>query len=195
MSSSDPVSQAKLAFDIGIRDAEELLDHFDNSYKDPPPPENAEVLKRAGLIMACTAWETYVEDRVAEALKARLASEGDTVATRFIRSKLSEELNRFNNPDRDKTRKLFKDFLEIDIAAAWAWNMYDSAKAGKALDELMAKRGQAVHRSKGPKINTPAPHLVTRDELRRAIAFLKSLVDATEKALVAPHVAQGVNAN
>jgi hypothetical protein len=178
-------SKAKNAFDIGIRDAEELLEHFDNAYETPPPPDNAEVLKRAGLIMACTAWETYVEDRVAEALQSRLASEGDTVATRFILRRLDEELKRFNNPDRAKTQKLFKDFLEIDIASAWTWNNFDPARAAKTLDELMAKRGQAVHRSKALVNGALAPHLVNREALQRYISFLKALVDATEKALQA----------
>ena len=52
-------------FDVGIKDAEELLKHFD-AINSNPPPDNAEVLKRAALVMAMTAWETYVEDRVVE---------------------------------------------------------------------------------------------------------------------------------
>ena len=71
------MSQAKTTFDDAIRDAEELLAHFDKA-NTQPPPENAEVLKRAGLIMAFTAWETYVEDRVAEGLRSRIGTEGDS---------------------------------------------------------------------------------------------------------------------
>jgi len=63
---------ARETFDSSIRDAVELLDHF-NAINVLPPPPNAEVLKRAGLIMACTAWETYVEDRVQEAVQQRWA--------------------------------------------------------------------------------------------------------------------------
>ncbi len=189
MTAQAPTSKAKAAFDVGIRDAVELLDHFDNSYDKPPPPDKSEVLKRAGLIMACTAWETYVEDRISEAMQDRLASEGDTIATRYILKKLEEELKRFNNPDQAKTQKLFKDFLEIDITNHWSWNNYDARKAGKTLDELMAKRGQAVHRSKTSASAIPAPHLVKREDLQRYIAFLKSLVDAMERAL--PVVATG----
>jgi hypothetical protein len=61
------MSQAKITFDAAIQDADELLGHFNRINTQPPPP-NAEVLKRAGLIMAFTAWETCVEDRVREAL-------------------------------------------------------------------------------------------------------------------------------
>lgn len=176
------MSQAKTTFDDAIRDAEELLAHFDK-VNTQPPPENAEVLKRAGLIMAFTAWETYVEDRVAEALRTRLGTEGDTPATRFVQRRLDDELKRFNNPNTDKTRRLFLDFLEIDVTTCWTWNQYDCPKVKSTLDDLIGKRGEAVHRSKAPRNGSPAPHLVTRDDLKRAISFLKSLVAATEKAL------------
>lgn len=176
------VSQAKATFDDAIRDAEELLAHFDKA-NTKPPPENAEVLKRAGLIMAFTAWETYVEDRVAEALNARISGEGDTPSVRFVKKRFDEELKKFNNPNTDKTRRLFLDFLEVDVTTSWAWNNFDAGKAKTTLDELIAKRGEAVHRSKAPRNGTPVPHLVTREDLKRAISFLKSLVAATEKAL------------
>lgn len=63
------MSKSLVDFESSIRDAEELLAHFDTQPK--PPPANAEVLKRAALVMALTAWETYVEDRVLEAVTAR----------------------------------------------------------------------------------------------------------------------------
>jgi len=36
------------------------------------PPKDTEVLKRAGLILAVTAWETYVEDRARQSMEAQL---------------------------------------------------------------------------------------------------------------------------
>ena len=59
------MSRAYQSFEYSIKDAEELLAHFD-AINTNPPPANAEVLKRAGLVMALTAWETYVEDRLLE---------------------------------------------------------------------------------------------------------------------------------
>ncbi|QPF76426.1 hypothetical protein G8A07_04825 [Roseateles sp. DAIF2] len=87
-------------------------------------------------------------------------------------------------PTSDKTKKLFQDFLEVDVAACWEWANYDCVKARKTLDELISKRGDAVHRSK-PVANgaPPAPHLVKREELDKAIRFLRCLVEATDKAL------------
>jgi hypothetical protein len=74
--------------------------------------------------------------------------------------------------------------LEIDVCASWKWLHYDSSSAKKALDDLIAKRGDAVHRSKGVAVGGPAAHLVKREDLEKAIRFLKGLVEATEKALV-----------
>jgi hypothetical protein len=177
-------SKAKLAFEIGIRDAEELLEHFKRMSARPPPPPEAEVLKRAGLIMAFTAWETYIEDRVTEELAARIEKEGGSEFTRFVRARLDEELKRFNNPNSEKTRKIFKEFLGIDVTTNWSWNEHDPEKVKETLDRMIAKRGEAVHRTQrsvagGP----PVPHLINKSELQGTIRFLKALVEATDKAL------------
>ena len=118
------MSEAKISFEYGIQDAEDLLGHFDAINK-KPPPERAEVLKRAGLVMALTAWETYVEE----------------------------------------------------------WANTDSARARKLLNQWISKRGDAVHRSKPVNNGSPVPHLIKRDELAKAIRFIKELVKATDAYL------------
>jgi hypothetical protein len=55
------MSRAPNNFLSSIEDAITLLAYFDALHKQNA--ETAEVLKRAGLVMALTAWETYVEDR------------------------------------------------------------------------------------------------------------------------------------
>jgi hypothetical protein len=186
------MSEARNAFEEGIRDAEQLLKFF--TVLDGETPQSKEVLKRAGLIMACTAWETYVEDRVSESLAARIAQEGESESARFVRARFAEELKRFNNPNAEKTRKLFKDFLAKDVTDAWQWNGFDTAKARQRLDELMSKRGEAVHRCKRSSPGTPpARHLVTKEDLRRAIGFFRALVDATEREFALPVEAPAVS--
>ena len=176
------MSIARVTFESSIRDAENLLAHFDALPK--PPSESSEVLKRAGLVMALTAWETYVEDRILEAVTSRLRVVNGSQLGKFVLSRLEEELRRFHNPTAEKTRRLFDDFLEIDVTSKWEWQHYDNAKAKRTLDDLISKRGDAVHRSKpvAPGV-PPAPHLVKREDLERSIRFLKSLVEHTDKAL------------
>ena len=159
------MSKARTAFDGSIKDAEDLLAHFDAMPK--PPPANAEVLKRAGLVMALTAWETYVEDRVREGVASRLRAVNGSYIGKFVMGRLEEELKRFHNPTAEKTKKLFHDFLETDVVIKWEWANYDSAKAKKTLDELISKRGDAVHRSK--PLAAGAPPRVCRILCKRTI--------------------------
>ncbi len=101
-------------FSQSIQDAENLLMHFNKLNTMPPPPEN-EVLKRAGLIMAMTAWETYVEDRLLEASSERLRGLSNSSIVEFIESKLDDEIKRLHNPTSDKTIMLFRDYAGIDL--------------------------------------------------------------------------------
>ena len=173
-------SKAKLTFDRSIRDAEELLAHCESLGH--PLPQKAEVFKRAGLVMALTAWETYVEDRILEAVRHRVSVDASH-AERFMVNRLEDELKRFNSPTSDKTKKLFTDYLDVDVTTEWRWNGFDTAKARARLDSLVKKRGDAVHRSKSSVDGAPKPHLVRKDELKKAIQFLKDLVEATERSL------------
>jgi hypothetical protein len=177
----DDSSEAKLVFDTSIKDAEQLLEYCNSLGH--PLPQKAEVFKRAGLVMALTAWETYVEDRAREGVQRRVSKEG-SYAEKFMQARLEEELKRFHNPTSEKTRKLFVDYLEVDVTAAWSWQHYDSVKAREKLDALVKKRGDAVHRSSGRSAGPSVPHLVTKEDLEKAIRFLRELVIATDKALI-----------
>jgi hypothetical protein len=175
------MSKASTTFDTSIEDAVILLRLFDEVHK--TSPERAEVLKRAGLVMALTAWETYVEDRLNEAVQIRLRAVAGSSIGSFVSHKLADELKRLHNPNPEKTKQLFVDFLELDVTARWKWDNYSPADARKALTQLISIRGEAVHRSKSVKAGVPAPDLVRREDLEKAIRFLRGLVAATEKAL------------
>src|SRR5690554_7435637 len=112
------MSQAKSSFEHGIKDAEELLAHFD-AINCNPPPENSEVLKRAGLVMALTAWETYVEDRLLEGAKAKLAAVSGSFIGEFVNKRLNDELKRFNTPSAENTKRVFLEYLGVDVTVGW----------------------------------------------------------------------------
>jgi len=182
------VSDAGSNFGNSIQDAENLLAHFD-SLNDQPPAPALEVLKRAGLIMAMTAWETYVEDRIAEACAERLSGLTDRSIAAFIQAKLAEEIGRLNNPASARTIQLFRDYAGVDLGKGWRWNNVEVKAVREQLDRYMKLRGDIVHRSRPLVPGTPAAHPVKKDDLRKVIGFLKNLVDATERALQLP--AQG----
>jgi len=180
-----PASQAGATFTNSIKDAEVLLEHFGNLPQSLH--HRSEVLKRAGLVMALTAWETYVEDRVLEEVDRRWGgrAEGNTAtAGPLLRAKLEEELRGFHTPNAGNTRKLFRDYVGVDVTAGWNVLGQGPVEVKKRLSELTKKRGEVVHRSKVVSAGGPSqPHSVKKDELSKHIRFLKELVKATDAAL------------
>ena len=175
------MSKAVSTFATAIEDSESLLKLFDQTHKNNA--ESAEVLKRAGLVMAVTAWETYVEDRLNKAVETRLKVLSGSPVGKFVSGKLAEELKRLNNPTAYKIKRLFIDFLNIDVTEGWKWANSEPASSRRALDSLLSKRGDAVHRAKPQNGGAPAPHLVKRDDLEKAIRLIKNLVESTERSL------------
>ena len=176
------MSTAAKTFEQSIQDAENLLRHFDRLNTQPPPPEN-EVLKRAGLIMAMTAWETYVEDRLEEAASSRVARLNDPVIADFVRSKLEEEIRRLHNPNSAKTLELFQNYAGADLSRGWSWENKDHSAVRENLDAYVKLRGDVVHRSRRIRPGSPQPDPVKREDLERVIRFFKRLVNATESVL------------
>ena len=177
-------SRASLTFDHAIQDAVDLVNHFDKLNTQPPPPEN-EVLKRASLVMALAALETYFEDRLVEAVDA-LCSGGDSAQTRFMRDSLANDLKYFHTPSADRVRPLFQKYLGLDITDSWKWNMMEPSGARNELNKLAKKRGDIAHRSWRPAEGQPMKHAVSRDDLRRHIHFIRQLVVATDAVLAKP---------
>ena len=176
------MSAASDAFEQSILDADNLLAHFNKLNTKPPPPET-EVLKRAGLIMAMTAWETYVEDRVTEALADRVRGLNDDSAAAFFRTKLGDEIKRLHNPTSEKTIQLFRDYANVDLTEKWTWNNVDSRTVRERLNQYLKLRGDVVHRARVVRHGPAQAHPVTKDDLERVIRFLRNLVDATERGL------------
>ena len=176
-------SQALVTFEHAIQDALDLLGHFDALNKHPPPPE-AEVLKRASLVMALAALETYVEDRLVEAVDS-VAGQIPTAGrlAQFYKDSLQNDLKYFHTPSADRICALFQKFFAIDVSVGWEWNHYDPRRAKAELNRIAKKRGDIAHRSWRPRPGQPAPHAVTRDDLRKHIGFIRNLASATDAYL------------
>ncbi len=159
------------AFETAIADAERLLVLFD---KLPQPEQKAnEVLKRAALIMTLTAWETYIEAWLNEQLCHKISVLKGSFAGDYIQKKLDIEIKRLNNPNSDKVKQLSLEFLQRDITESWVWSNYQPKTACTQLDSWLSKRGEVVHQGRS-NAEPNAPHLVKRDEVEKAIKFLKN---------------------
>lgn len=175
-------SLALQVFEHAIQDAVDLLNHFDALNKHPPPPE-AEVLKRASLVMALAALETYVEDRIVEAAGLVAGRDEAGRLAKFYRDSLETDLKYFHTPSTERVKDLFRKYLTIDITEGWSWHHYDPARAKAELNRIARKRGDIAHRSWRPRPGQPTPHAVTREELRKHIRFIRDLVAATDAYL------------
>lgn len=98
-------------------------------------------------------------------------------------NKLAEELKRFHTPNSDKTRRIFLDYLKVDVQNNWNWNNFSQEVVKKRLDTLVIKRGEAAHRAKSGSLTQKEPDLIKVDELRKSISFLKTLVEKTDEIL------------
>jgi hypothetical protein len=173
-------SKAIQTFEHAIQDAVDLLDHFDALNTHPPPPQ-IEVLKRASLVMALAALETYFEELLTEVVGAICSQSKDSEhLVSFMRSALETDLKVFHTPSTDRVRPIFMKYLGYDITKAWSWNHMEPSKAREELNSLAKKRGDIAHRSVRPVPGQPAQHAVTRDAMRRHIHFIRELVKATD---------------
>lgn len=173
-------SIALQTFEHAIKDATDLMNHFDSLNKLPPPPE-AEVLKRASLVMALAALETYVEDRIVEAAESISSNESQSERLiAFYKNSLQNDLKFFHTPSTDRVKAIFIKFLDLDVTEGWAWNNYDPVRARSELNKIARKRGDIAHRSWRPAAGQPTPHAVTREELRKNIRFITDLVETTD---------------
>lgn len=133
------------------------------------------MLKRAGLIMAMTAWETYVEDRVQEAGAARLKGINDRAIADFVRSKLVEEIHRLHNPTSARTLELFRDYAGTDLSVSWSWENKDHRAVKASLDAYIKLRGDVVHRSRTVEPGPPKADPVKKDDLEKANSISQTI--------------------
>lgn len=175
-------SRAYAIFETGMQDVTKLIHLFDN-LESQEHRQQYEVLKRAALVMTAAAWETYIEAFAVEQVEAKLALSEDEFTAAYIRRRLDHEINRLHNPTSEKVKKLFIEFLGVDITESWRWNNYSPKEARERLDKWLKMRGDAVHQvcqSNDPK----NAHLIKRDDLDKSIRFFRELVKVTEGVTV-----------
>ena len=178
-------SKALETFEHALQDSTDLLKHFDALNTKPPPPD-IEVLKRASLVMALAALETYFEDRIHEAINEICRNtQNNNTLEKFIIKSIETDLKYFHSPSTDRVKQIFQKYLDIDITEAWNWNNFDPAKARLELNRLVKKRGDIAHRSLRPttKGAPPQPHAVTRDSLRKYIHFITQIANTSDEFL------------
>lgn len=206
------VSGERIHFDIAMADVKILLNIHDEQtekLKGRPDP-NLEVFKRAAVVLAITAWETFVEDTIRSSAKKIIeaAKNPQDVLSAFnhcaaswldLGSKKPAELMRWCG---DEWKKIIIDKLEEDLAALNTPNTKNISQLtkrylGKDITEDWYWKACSVKKSaerldnmiklrgglvhRGRNINENAA--VVRKDVVEAIDFLPRLVECTEKSL------------
>lgn len=169
-------------FKISISESLQLAECFDELNNNEIGFSCPDALKKASLVMALTAWETYVEDVVKERVGINLRILEGSQIHEFVYRQLDNRLKMFHNPDSNKTKQLFREFLGYDVTSEWNWAGVIPKQAKTQLDTLLSKRGDAVHRG---RTCIHQPSVIKRDELHKAIRFIKELVRVTDEVVEA----------
>lgn len=170
------MTQSLNTFHRALSEAKELLSCYDtlNGHDEIVPPD---ALKKASLILALTAWETYIEDLISELFETKFSLVKGSTLGNFAERQLEERLKQFHNPDSRKTKHLFEEFFGVDITEGWKWNNILPKEARTQLNKWISIRGDAVHRA---ETDACQPHIIRKDELSKCIRFIEELAKATD---------------
>ncbi len=206
------VTFARLNFEAAMRDVARLVQLHDAGVRERrgPPSPDLEVFKRAGLILAVTAWESFVEDTLTSAFKNRLRSAKtpkDVLETfhavahswlsqprrppelvawtgdnwkSMLGERADQEVAELNTPNSANVARLTRRLLGQDVTSHWFWPGTSAASAKARLDQVIVLRGKLVHRT---KVFHDRRASVRRRDVAAAISLLTRLMERTEKTL------------
>jgi hypothetical protein len=67
-----------------------------------------------------------------------MAVKGSPVAA-FVERRFDEEIKRLHDPTTEKSRKLFLDYVGVDVTTTWSWNGVTMVKVQQTLDGLLSQ--------------------------------------------------------
>jgi RiboL-PSP-HEPN len=146
----------------------------------------AEVLRRSIVISVVSAWESYVEELVREAIEL-LKPVGSVLGvwSSFKAASLIH-VGRFNTPNTDQVRNLFAETLGLqDIQKTWTWPGVTAKQSREELQQVMELRHMVAHGT------NPRP-VVNMAYSTSLVDFFSQLAKATDDATRAFLVSCGV---
>jgi hypothetical protein len=131
-----------------LRDAEELDDaHTALSTGNPGRQYGLASLNRAIVVVSVSAWESYVEELMREAVLA-LRPPGPPFGAAWpaLNAYVMGLLGRFNTPNPINVEQLIRNSLGlVDVHLSWTWKNCTPAQAVQRLTDAMNYRHQIAH--------------------------------------------------
>jgi len=137
-------------------------------------------LNRAVVVMCVSAWEAYIEEVMKECLSLLRPPTRPLGVWPALNATARTQIGRFNNPNAQNTKKLFRDCIGLDdITTSWAWQHTAPERAIERLDEAMRYRHEIAHGV------TPRPIIHNQQYARRLPGFFRRLGSKTDEGLSA----------
>lgn len=162
-------------FRKGISDAESILTIYDchnqnsNQIKEfyPDGMPNIDVLKRACVVMAFTAFESFFENLVTEI--------NNKQAYDFSNEKRNKLLERFHNPTSKNIVELYKSWFGIEnCLKTISFDGQNAENICNRLDEYLKIRGQIVHVQ---KMDSSKEDVAKKENVTKILYFLKKFAE------------------
>lgn len=162
-------------FRKGISDAESILTIYDchnqnsNQIKEiyPDGMPNIDVLKRACVVMAFTAFESFFENLVTEINNKQVYD--------FSNEKRNKLLERFHNPTSKNIVELYKSWFGIEnCLKAISFDGQNAENICNRLDEYLKIRGQIVHVQ---KMDSSKEDVAKKENVTKILYFLKKFAE------------------
>jgi len=130
-----------------LRDADELDDaHALLSVAVPPQQHKLDAVNRAVVVMSVSAWETYVEELVVEAVLAMRPAASPLGSWSVHYASVLGQARRFHTPNPDHVKALLSDAVGLaDVHPAWTWPGYTRVQAVQALWRALDLRHKIAH--------------------------------------------------
>lgn len=148
-----------------------------------PSPQQLEALSRAVVVLSVSAWESYVEELVVEAVAAMRPVGGTLGAWSVHAAAMRGQASRFHTPSPDKVKESLSDALGLtDIRPAWVWPGQTAEQSQQELSRTLHLRHQIAHGTN--------PRPVVQPQFSSGLPqFFRNLGLATDRAVRA-HLTQ-----
>jgi len=129
-----------------LADATSLLDARSLLWNTAGDRGHVAALSRALVVASVSAWESYIEELVREAIVLLRPPVPPLGSWPALNATVRGMLGRFNTPNTDQVRQLFSDAIGlVDVQLAWAWPGFTTAQSRERLQEVMEYRHQIAH--------------------------------------------------
>ena len=175
-------SKALKNFEKDIKDVKSLKDLASMQNKsDKEIDHRINAIYRSAFILAFTAWETFIYERIKQPWKDPEDSP-NSIAVRFYAQEINQELQQYTTPRADRIKNLTVKFWGFDLTKEWSTKGKNSEQTSKKLNEIASFRGELAHNSvtalRKKQKSLSGPRI-----LNTCVEFLEELTLSTEECL------------